>query len=159
MNAAALALIKRLWPVAVVLSLLAIIYVYHLIIVDKQHDLDVANSEVKSLQSSITDYQQKRTAADNLASKANDKLNAIQKDNDDLRNQLRNGTKRVYVKATCTASKNANGKTGSVGDGPTVRLTDTAQQDYATLLKMIATEREKTIYLQDFIRSQLGDSK
>mgnify|MGYP002507185662 CR=1 FL=1 len=159
MNAAALALIKKLWPVAVVLSLLAIIYVYHLRIVDKQHDLDLANSEVKSLQSSISDYQQKRTAADNLASKANEKLNAIQKDNDSLRDQLRSGTKRVYVKAQCSYPKNANGETGGVGDGPSVRLTESAQQDYATLLKMIATEREKTIYLQDFIRSQLGDSK
>lgn len=159
MTAAAIALIKKLWPVVLVIFLLSIIYVYHLRIVDKQDKLDQANSTITSLQTSISDYQKKRDAADELASKANEQLNTIKKDNDSLRDQLNSGSKRVYVKAQCTNPKSTDSKTGSMGDGSTVRLTDTAQQDYATLVNMIAVERQKTLYLQKFIKTQLGDSK
>lgn len=159
MTAAAIALIKKLWPVVLVIFLLSIIYVYHLRIVDKQDKLDQANSTIASLQTSISDYQKKRDAADELASKANEQLNTIKRDNDSLRGQLNSGAKRVYVKAQCTNSKSTDSKTGSLGDGSSVRLTDTAQQDYATLVNMIAVERQKTLYLQKFIKTQLGDSK
>ncbi|UAN59007.1 lysis protein [Serratia sp. JSRIV004] len=67
----------------------------------------------------------------------------------DLQRDVANGVKRLQLNASC---KSASATTaGSVADGTSARLTDSAERDYFTLRERIETARSQIDGLQDYI--------
>ncbi|EPN3521473.1 lysis protein [Cronobacter sakazakii] len=74
-------------------------------------------------------------------------------ENERLRADVANGTRRLQLHATCKPVRNATGTTGGA-DATTPGLDDTAQRDYFTLRERIETVTHQVGYLQDYIRQQ-----
>lgn len=72
-----------------------------------------------------------------------------------LNDELRNNTKRVYIKADCPHPDNHPTATAGMGNATPARLTETAQQDYLRLLEMMAENKAQTEYLIDYLNRLL----
>ncbi|HDS4101817.1 TPA: lysis protein [Proteus mirabilis] len=72
-----------------------------------------------------------------------------------LNDELRNNTKRVYIKADCPNPDNHTTATAGMGNATSARLTETAQQDYLRLLEMMAENKAQTEYLIDYTNQLL----
>ncbi|MBQ0619720.1 lysis system i-spanin subunit Rz, partial [Proteus mirabilis] len=72
-----------------------------------------------------------------------------------LNDELRNNTKRVYIKADCPNPDNHTTATTGMGNATSARLTETAQQDYLRLLEMMAENKAQTEYLIDYTNQLL----
>ncbi len=71
---------------------------------------------------------------------------------DNLRDAVKSGTKRVYIKAKCP--KVGSDTTESGRDEAAPRLSEATEQDYWRLREMIAENEKQTLYLQDYIRTE-----
>ncbi|WP_447874754.1 lysis protein [Serratia fonticola] len=67
----------------------------------------------------------------------------------DLQRDVANGAKRLQLNASCKQA--ATTTTGSMADGASARLTDSAERDYFTLRERIETARSQIAGLQDYI--------
>ncbi len=68
---------------------------------------------------------------------------------DKLRNDVSNGTKRVYVNAKCPKPAANTSESGS-NENP-ARLSEAAEQDYWRLREMMTENEQQTLYLQNYI--------
>ncbi|QAV24712.1 lysis protein [Proteus hauseri] len=105
---------------------------------------------VISHQDAIERYQKELTRLSELDKKHTKALTDAKNDINQLNDELRNNTKRVYIKADCPNPDNRTAATAGMGDAPPARLTETAQQDYLRLLEMMAENRAQTEYLIDY---------
>ena len=71
---------------------------------------------------------------------------------DSLRDAVRSGTKRVYVRADCPKAGTNTTESGSNEAAP--RLSEATEQDYWRLREMMAENEKQTLYLQDYIRTE-----
>ncbi|WP_431311337.1 lysis protein [Morganella morganii] len=71
---------------------------------------------------------------------------------DSLRDAVKSGTKRVYIKAECPKAGTNTTESGSNEAAP--RLSETTEQDYWRLREMMAENEKQTLYLQDYIKTQ-----
>lgn len=71
---------------------------------------------------------------------------------DQLERDVASGKRRLQLNARCPAS-GATG-TGGMGDASSPRLTDSAERNYFTLRKRIATVTKQVGYLQEYIKEQ-----
>ena len=71
---------------------------------------------------------------------------------DNLRDAVKSGTKRVYIKADCPKSGADTAESGS--NEATPRLSEATEQDYWRLREMMAENEKQTLYLQDYIRTE-----
>lgn len=71
---------------------------------------------------------------------------------DSLRDAVRSGTKRVYVRADCPKAGTDTAESGSNEAAP--RLSEATEQDYWRLRKMMVENLNQTLYLQDYIKTQ-----
>ena len=93
--------------------------------------IDAANKSLKATNDAIT-------ASNQDSVKHQQAIEAIQNENDILRNNLSSGANIVRVKANCPKLPNtATGASGTTDAAP--RLDDTAQQDYVSLTSAIKT--------------------
>ncbi|ALX97335.1 lysis protein [Serratia fonticola] len=69
----------------------------------------------------------------------------------DLQRDVASGAKRLQLNASCKRAATAT--TGSVADGTSARLTDSAERDYFTLRERIETASSQIAGLQDYIRN------
>ncbi|EOI3471954.1 lysis protein [Cronobacter turicensis] len=74
-------------------------------------------------------------------------------DNDRLRADVHNGTRRLQLHATCKPVRNATGTTGGA-DATTPGLDGTAQRDYFTLREQVMTVTNQLRGLQAYVREQ-----
>lgn len=110
---------------------------------------------VRQQAATITDINQRQQQLATLDKTHTEALSAAESQNDALRRQLADGTRRVYVRANCPVS--GAGKTtatGSLGDGTAVDLTGNAGSNILDIRAGIIRDREKLKYLQDYIRQQ-----
>lgn len=103
---------------------------------------------VISHQDAIERYQKELTRLSELDKQHTKALTDAKNDISRLNDELRNNTKRVYIKADCPNSDNRT--TAGMGDATPARLTETAQQDYLRLLEMMAENKAQTEYLIDY---------
>ncbi|EPP4067986.1 lysis protein [Vibrio vulnificus] len=89
-----------------------------------------------------------------LSIKHSKEMADAQKEMDALRDDLRVGPKRVYVKADCPAAVPSTDTTRGVGDAATARLSERAEQDYLRLRQMISDNMLKIRYLQNYVATQ-----
>ncbi|HGY3147598.1 TPA: lysis protein [Morganella morganii] len=71
---------------------------------------------------------------------------------DNLRDAVKSGTKRVYIKAECPKAGADTAESGS--NEAASRLSEATEQDYWRLREMMAENEKQTLYLQDYIRTE-----
>lgn len=69
-----------------------------------------------------------------------------------LRDAVKSGTKRVYIKAECPKAGADTAESGSNEAAP--RLSEATEQDYWRLREMMTENEKQTLYLQDYIKTQ-----
>ena len=79
-------------------------------------------------------------------------LNHALSEINDLRRAVDGGSKRLFVKATCSPPKPDQTGPGSVADAATAELATDARSDYFTLRNQLALSREMILGLQDHVR-------
>ena len=70
----------------------------------------------------------------------------------DLRRAVDGGSKRLFVKASCSPPKPDQTGSGRVADAGTAELAADARSDYFTLRNQLALSREMILGLQDHVR-------
>ncbi|SUC36213.1 Bacteriophage lysis protein [Providencia rustigianii] len=98
------------------------------------------------------DYEKRINSLHELDIKHTKELTNAKAEMDKLRNDVRNGTKRVYINAECPKLKTNSTKSG--GNETAVRLSDAAEQDYWRLREMMIENEQQTLYLQNYIRTE-----
>ncbi|EOY5415876.1 lysis protein [Cronobacter turicensis] len=76
----------------------------------------------------------------------------VKAENDQLRADVANGTRRLQLNATCERVRNATGATGGA-DATAPRLDDAAQRDYFTLRERIGEVNKQVYGLQSYIKT------
>lgn len=98
------------------------------------------------------DYQARITRLNQLDIRHSQELASAKNEIDSLRDDIRNGTKRVYIKAECpTVTKNS---TESGSNETSARLNKAVEQDYLRLREMIVENEQQTLYLQNYIKTE-----
>lgn len=105
---------------------------------------------VISHKNAIEHYQDELTRLSELDKQHTKALTDAKNDISQLNDELRNNTKRVYIKADCPNPDNHTTATAGMGNATPARLTETAQQDYLRLLEMMTENQAQTEYLIDY---------
>lgn len=79
-------------------------------------------------------------------------LNHALSEINDLRRAVDGGSKRLFVKASCSPPKPDQTGSGRVADAATAELATDARSDYFTLRNQLALSREMILGLQDHVR-------
>lgn len=94
------------------------------------------------------DYEKRINSLHELDTKHTTELTNAKAEIDKLRNDVRNGTKRLWVKAECPSSENSS--TSSVDASRPATLARDAEQDYFDLLKQLETLEKQYLGLRDY---------
>lgn len=121
-------------------------------------EINEANSRVTQLERQAQQADQALQARDELDKQRFREMSDAKNQIDTLRDQLAVGTKRVLVRATCSAVPAAPGPT-SVDDGAEPALTANARQDYLRLREQIVTTEAQLQGLQDYVRQIIQGAK
>lgn len=98
------------------------------------------------------DYQARITRLNQLDIRHSQELASAKNEIDSLRDAVRSGSKRVYVKAECPAVTKNSTESGS--NETSARLNKAVEQDYLRLREMIVENEQQTLYLQDYIKTE-----
>ncbi|MGJ7100916.1 lysis protein [Morganella morganii] len=98
------------------------------------------------------DYKSRIQSLHELDTMYTQELTNAKTEIDSLRDAVKSGTKRVYIKAECP--KAGADTTESGRDEAAPRLSEATEQDYWRLREMIAENEKQTLYLQDYIRTE-----
>lgn len=121
--------------------------------------IDKLRGERNSLTSQLSeqvainkDYKSRIQSLHELDTMYTQELTNAKTEIDTLRDAVKSGTKRVYIKAECP--KAGADTTESGGDEAAPRLSEATEQDYWRLREMMAENEKQTLYLQDYIRTE-----
>ncbi len=98
------------------------------------------------------DYQERVQKLHELDTRHTQELTNAKTEIDSLRDAVKSGTKRVYIKAECPKVGSDTTESGSNEAAP--RLSEATEQDYWRLREMMAENEKQTLYLQDYIRTE-----
>ncbi|HHZ7689178.1 TPA: lysis protein [Morganella morganii] len=98
------------------------------------------------------DYKSRIQSLHELDTMYTQELTNAKTEIDNLRDAVKSGTKRVYVRADCPKSGADTTESGSNEAAP--RLSEATEQDYWRLREMMAENEKQTLYLQDYIRTE-----
>ncbi len=107
----------------------------------------VANQQKKDLQ--LIEVQRQAVAAIDI--KYTKELADAKSENERLRADIANGTKRLQLNATCTKPVSKTTGPASVPDDASARLTESAQRDYISLRERIGIATSQINGLQAYI--------
>lgn len=113
---------------------------------------DKATEQLSMANATITDMQNRQRDVAALDAKYTGELADAKATIDQLERDVASGKRRLQLNARCTA--NGATATGGLGDASGPRLTDSAERDYFTLRKRIATVTKQVGYLQEYIKEQ-----
>lgn len=109
----------------------------------------VANQQKKDLQ--LIETQRQAVAAIDI--KYTKELADAKSENERLRADIANGTKRLQLNATCPKPVSKTTVAASVPDDASARLTDSAQRDYLSLRERIGIATSQINGLQAYINN------
>ncbi|WP_368883927.1 lysis protein [Proteus mirabilis] len=115
-------------------------------------DYNTATNQLSQQININKDYQARITRLNQLDIRHSQELVNAKNEIDTLRNDIRNSSKRVYIKADCPAVTKNSTESGS--NETTARLNKAVEQDYLRLREMIVENEQQTLYLQDYIRTE-----
>lgn len=98
------------------------------------------------------DYKSRIQSLHELDTMYTQELTNAKTEIDNLRDAVKSGTKRVYIKAECPKVGTNTTESGSNEAAP--RLSEATEQDYWRLREMIAENEKQTLYLQDYIKTE-----
>ncbi|HDL7836902.1 TPA: lysis protein [Yersinia enterocolitica] len=110
----------------------------------------VANQQKKDLQ--LIETQRQVVAAIDI--KYTKELADAKSENERLRADIANGTKRLQLNANCTKPVPKIASTASVDDVTSPELTDSARRDYLSLRERIGIATSQIAGLQEYVRQQ-----
>ncbi len=99
-----------------------------------------------------TDYEKRINSLHELDTKHTTELTNAKAEIDKLRDAVRSGRKRVYIRASCP--KGETNSTSGLDDGAAARPTDSAVRNYWLLRQRIAESKQMILGLQDYIRTE-----
>nr|ELR5038690.1 lysis protein [Providencia stuartii]ELR5082950.1 lysis protein [Providencia stuartii] len=98
------------------------------------------------------DYEKRINSLHELDTKHTTELTNAKAEIDQLRIDVINGTKRVYVNANCPKPEANTAESGS--NESSARLSEATEQDYWRLREMMAENEKQTLYLQNYINTE-----
>lgn len=98
------------------------------------------------------DYEKRINSLHELDTKHTTELTNAKAEIDKLRDAVRSGRKRVYIRASCP--KGESNTTSGLDDGTAARPTDSAIGNYWLLRQRIAESKQMILGLQDYIRTE-----
>ncbi|MBT0366450.1 lysis protein [Morganella morganii subsp. morganii] len=98
------------------------------------------------------DYKSRIQSLHELDTMYTQELTNAKTETDSLRDAVKSGTKRVYIKAECPKAGTYTTESGSNEAAP--RLSEATEQDYWRLREMMAENEKQLLYLQDYIRTE-----
>lgn len=110
----------------------------------------VANQQKKDLQ--LIETQRQVVAAIDI--KYTKELADAKSENERLRADIANGTKRLQLNANCTKPVPKIASTASMDDVTSPELTDSARRDYLSLRERIGIATSQIAGLQEYVRQQ-----
>ncbi|WP_348535600.1 lysis protein [Morganella morganii] len=121
--------------------------------------IDKLKAERDSLTSQLSeqvainkDYKSRIQSLHELDTMYTQELTNAKTEIDSLRDAVKSGTKRVYIKAECPKAGTYTTESGSNEAAP--RLSEATEQDYWRLREMMAENEKQLLYLQDYIRTE-----
>ncbi|EOV8087951.1 lysis protein [Providencia rettgeri] len=99
-----------------------------------------------------SDYEKRINSLHELDIKHTTELTNAKAEIDQLRIDVSNGTKRVYVNAKCPKPEANTSESRS--NESSARLSEAAEQDYWRLREMMAENEKQTLYLQNYINTE-----
>lgn len=98
------------------------------------------------------DYQERVQKLHELDTRHTQELTNAKTEIDNLRDAVKSGSKRVYIRAECPKSGTDTTESGSNEAAP--QLSEATEQDYWRLREMMAENEKQTLYLQDYIKTE-----
>ncbi|WP_049245836.1 lysis protein [Morganella morganii] len=98
------------------------------------------------------DYKSRIQSLHELDTMYTQELTNAKTEIDSLRDAVKSGNKRVYIKAECPKAGADTTESGSNEAAP--RLSEATEQDYWRLREMMTENEKQTLYLQDYIRTE-----
>lgn len=119
---------------------------------DLKGDYSLLKNKFSEQVAITADYEKRINSLHELDTKHTTELTNAKAEIDQLRIDVSNGAKRVYVNAKCPKPEANTSESGS--NESSARLSEAAEQDYWRLREMIAENEKQTLYLQNYIRTE-----
>lgn len=119
---------------------------------DVRRERDSLSNQLSEQVAINKDYKSRIQSLHELDTMYTQELTNAKTEIDSLRDAVKSGTKRVYIKAECP--KVGSDTTESGRDEAAPRLSEATEQDYWRLREMMAENEKQTLYLQDYIRTE-----
>lgn len=145
---------SKAWLIIGIELLLSFLVVYLLLgkVGEEKKRADDAEQNLKLATATITDMKVRQRDVAALDAKYTGELQDAKATIDQLERDVATGKRRLQLSARCTT--NGATSTTSMDDGTAPRLTDSAERDYFTLRKRIATITRQLTGLQEYVRTQ-----
>ncbi|EKN5943483.1 lysis protein [Yersinia enterocolitica] len=133
-----------------VASLFGLTY-YHYRVQSLNRDVAELSKVAKQQQATLDQIETQRQAVAAIDIKHTKELADAKSENERLRADIANGTKRLQLNATCTKPMSKTAGPASVPDDASARLTESAQRDYISLRERIGIATSQINGLQAYI--------
>nr|WP_156172710.1 lysis protein [Yersinia bercovieri] len=135
-----------------VASLFGLTY-YHYRVQSLNRDVAELSKVAKQQQATLDQIETQRQAVAAIDIKYTKELADAKSENERLRADIANGTKRLQLNATCPKSVSKTPGPASVPDDASARLTNAAERDYLTLRERIDIATSQINGLQAYINN------
>ncbi|EMZ5847683.1 lysis protein [Yersinia enterocolitica] len=131
-------------------SLFGLTY-YHYRVQSLNRDVAELTKVAKQQQATLDQIETQRQAVAAIDIKHTKELADAKSENERLRADIANGTKRLQLNATCPKPVSKTTGPASVPDDASARLTNAAERDYLSLRERIGVATSQIKGLQDYI--------
>ncbi|WP_239498429.1 lysis protein [Providencia rettgeri] len=138
--------------IVILASMVGVIYFLSDSINSKNEKIKQLNNDLMTQAAITADYEKRINSLHELDTKHTTELTNAKAEIDQLRIDVSNGAKRMYVNAKCPKPEANTSESGS--NESSARLSEAAEQDYWRLREMMAENEKQTLYLQDYIRTE-----
>lgn len=135
-----------------VASLFGLTY-YHYRVQSLNRDVAELSNVAKQQQATLDQIETQRQAVAAIDIKHTKELADAKSENERLRADIANGTKRLQLNATCTKPVSKTTGSTSVTDDASARLTNAAERDYISLRERIGIATSQINGLQAYINN------
>ncbi|ENG5503914.1 lysis protein [Yersinia enterocolitica] len=137
--------------VAIIIASLFGLTYYHYRVQSLNRDVAELSKVAKQQQATLDQIETQRQAVAAIDIKHTKELADAKSENERLRADIANGTKRLQLNATCAKPVSKTTGPASVPDDASAKLTDSAQRDYLSLRERIGIATSQINGLQDYI--------
>ncbi|MGE4939985.1 lysis protein [Yersinia enterocolitica] len=137
--------------IAVLIASLFGLTYYHYRVQSLNRDVAELSKVAKQQQATLDQIETQRQAVAAIDIKYTKELADAKSENERLRADIANGTKRLQLNATCTNPVSKTTGPSSIPDDASARLTDSAQRDYLSLRERIGIATSQINGLQAYI--------